>query len=751
MQELLSANEKEQLLKWADYYTGLGWPIIPVGANKKPLVSWKEYQSRLTTHDEVEGWLQQFPTMTAIGVATGAFANIVVVDVEVEGDISPYEGIDTVRARSGGRGNHFFFNHPGYDVPNSVKELAPYTDIRGDGGYIVLSPSKSEKGSYEWVKSPEQAPFAELPQHVIDYLKKSGKQTDWSRFAETDVTEGNRNNAAASYAGYLLGKHGEDEWEGVAWPMFQKWNNEHCKPSLKPRELQNIYESIKEREHAKPPQAKALARETRPSPSTRLVESMLSDDAITLFRDQYGEAFVHLPVNEHMETWPCDSREFRRFIARAFYTATEGKETLGKEAINGAINTLEGKAIFDGDQYELHVRAAKTEDGAIWYDLGDDSWRAVRITDEGWRVVDKPPILFRRFSHGDAQVVPEAGGKVEDVLKFVNVTDSDQKMLFQVYLVSTLIPGFPHPMPFVFGPQGSAKSSFSRIVRRLIDPSKLDVVSLTRHEKDLILQLDHQYLLFFDNVSEIPDWIADLLCRAITGAGVASRLLYTNSDESIRNIRTNIGINGINLSCNKPDLLERSILFELDRLERTARRPEDELYAEFEAMRPKLLGALFDAVSKALALRPNVQIDSLPRMADFASYGYAIAEAIGIGGKEFLAAYHRNINSQSGAVIDDNTVATLIREIAESEIEWIGTATTLHAKMRQMMLAKQLDDRALPATPSILSREVNKMKAPLEDERVFVGHHPTERRVLIIRAMPTIAVEDDNEAETPCP
>lgn len=749
-----SRANQDNLLKWAEYYSTRGWPIIPAAATKRPLVKWTDYQTRLTETEEVEDWLRDFPAMTAIGTATGEFSGIIVIDVEAEGDPSPYLELDTPIARSGSGGWHIFFQHPGFPVHNSVKELAPFTDIRGDGGFIILAPSSNENGSYSWIKSPHDVELAELPFHVLEFLKKDAHPTDWEQFANSDVMKGDRNNAATSYAGYLLAKHDPEDWDELVYKKLVKWNTEHCKPALSHSELNSIFTSIKAREAAKPVAAVTQLREPRTSVATRLAQGLLKNSTIEFFHDQYGEAFVRMPVGMHMETWPCNSREFRRYIAHWFYELTDGKEAATNEAIGTALNILAGKAIFDGDEHKLHVRAARSEDGAIWYDLGDSDWHAVKITKDGWTVVEnsqKVPILFRRYSHLGAQVVPKSGGKVEDVLKFVNITDPDQKILFLVYLVVAMIPGFPHPMPFVFGPQGSAKSSLSRILRKLIDPSKLDVVSLTRHEKDLLLQLAHQYFLFFDNVSDIPDWIADLLCRAITGAGVASRVLFTDSDEIIQNIRTNIGVNGINLSCNKPDLLERSILFELERMDKSVRKNEDELYAEFEAERPMILGAMFDAVAKALELQDTVKLPSLPRMADFATYGFAVAEALGIGGQNFMDAYYRNINSQSSAVVDDNLVASLLREIANTDVYWEDTASALLKKMKDMLLSKQIDDRELPPTPSALSREVNKVSTPLLDEGVHASHHPKQRRVIIIRKVDTgtdSASVADNE---PCP
>ena len=64
----------------------------------------------------------------------------------------------------------------------------------------------------------------------------------------------------------------------------------------------------------------------------------------------------------------------------------------------------------------------------------------------------------------------------------------------------------------------------------------------------------HNYICYFDNVSEIKEWISDQLCRAVTGSGFSKRELYSDDDDIIYNFRRCIGFNGINLGATKADL-----------------------------------------------------------------------------------------------------------------------------------------------------------------------------------------------------
>lgn len=534
------------------------------------------------------------------------------------------------------------------------------------------------------------------------------------------------------------------------WPKVLHWNaNVNVHPYRKENELRGMFDVLTSDEYrefrvlrsqslaeATPQSVEADQVSKGQSQSTRLVNMVLDNPEVILFKDEYEVAHAQFTVGNHKEIWSCKSGAFTRWLGGEYYRLTKGKTVAGRESVKDAISLLEGRAINECEEHRLFNRVAQTHD-AIWYDLGDSAWRAVKITKDGWEIVTDVPILFRRFSHLAPQVEPLRGGSVEDVLKFVNVTGSDNKILFLVHLVSSFIPGWPHPALYVYGPQGSAKSTLSRIDRKLIDPSKIEVVGLTRHEKELEQQLGHHTFLAFDNVSDMPDWIADLLCRAITGGGSSKRELYTNDDDVIRYIMANIGINGINIASNRADLLERSLLLKLERMSKSERKQEHELMADFELARPNILGAIFDTVAKAMALKPGIKVDELPRMADFALHGCAIAEALGVGQKAFLDAYFRNISSQSEELINDNTVATILKGIVDSHDGNFSceSPTQLFKAFKDRAFEEQIADNRLPANPSALMREINRLKTPFEEMGYKIEVHSD--RSITIRRMAT--------------
>ena len=204
--------------------------------------------------------------------------------------------------------------------------------------------------------------------------------------------------------------------------------------------------------------------------------------------------------------------------------------------------------------------------------------------------------------------------------------DEQAKLLVQTYLVTALVPDISHPIPVISG-QGAAKSTFSRVLRRLIDPAHAELLSLPTDQNELAVALARNYLPAFDNLDGMQPWQSDMLCRASTGGGISKRRLYTDDAEVVLSFRRCMVLNGIQPGVTRPDLLDRTIPFHLERMEAGQRKEEGKFWADFEEARPWLVGAMFSVLAKAMCLYPNVHLSALPRMADFCRWGYAVAEA----------------------------------------------------------------------------------------------------------------------------
>lgn len=471
----------------------------------------------------------------------------------------------------------------------------------------------------------------------------------------------------------------------------------------------------------------------RRSQADELVEIVeTAEDKPIFFKNELGEPFVNLLIVEHRETWHVRSRIFKQWLYKYFY------ERCGKvpnaEAVNSALNVISAKAVHEGDQHYLSNRAAWHE-GDIWYDLTDKKWRAVKITADGWEVVNNPLILFRRYSHQQQQVEPIRGGDARELLRFINLRDERQKLLYLTWIISCFIPDFPHPVPSKYGAQGSAKSMASKLTKKLLDPSALEIGSFPKESREFAQFLSHHWYLPFDNVSHLPEWISDMICRAVTGDGFSKRELFSDDDDIIYTFKRCISLNGINLVATRPDLLERSILFELERIPEKERKTEKKLLKEFEEARPRILGGIFDAISGALRYRPQVNLMELPRMADFTEWGCAIVQALGYAKEDFLDAYHANIRGQNEEVLTGSLIATVVRTFMEDKEEWIDTPSrtldVLKSKAVEMGIGAE-KEREWPKSAKTLTRELNKLKTNLATEGIQIeqDRSATERKLI---------------------
>ncbi len=227
-------------------------------------------------------------------------------------------------------------------------------------------------------------------------------------------------------------------------------------------------------------------------------------------------------------------------------------------------------------------------------------------------------------------------------------------------------------------------------MKNIVDPSSVDTLSFPKQFNELVQILDHHYLNLFDNVSFISNEISDILCRAVTGAGIIKRGLYKNDKDIVYKFRRGIGINGINLATTKPDFLDRSPIINLKRIEKNARKREEEIDKEFEDLKPSVLGYIFDILVKVLKYKQDHQsktIKDLPRMADFAGFAEIIARCIGYEDKEFINAYEENIDKQNDEVIEASPVAeALLLFLLELDKDnWEGTPTELYKNLEDII------------------------------------------------------------------
>jgi hypothetical protein len=394
-----------------------------------------------------------------------------------------------------------------------------------------------------------------------------------------------------------------------------------------------------------------------------------------LFHTATGTAFADIMIEGHRETWPIRSKRFRAWLRRRYYEATG--EGASAAEIRSALDLLEARAQFDAPERSVHVRTAEHA-GHIYLDLADEHWRAVEIGPEGWRVIGCPPVRFRRPAGMLPLPVPEPeqGASIEVLNSFLNLSNSNDFVLIVAWLLAALRPGGPYPLLAISGEQGSAKTVLSKLLKALIDPNVAPVRALSREERELMIAANNGYLLAFDNLSGLPNWLSDALCRLTSGGNFAVRQLYTDQEEVLFESTRPILLNGIEDVVSRPDLGDRAIFLTLPPIGETHRRPETELWREFEIARPRILGALLDAAVHGLRAIGRVQLDQLPRMADFAFWATACETALWPAGT-VARAYAANRRAAIESIAEADPLATCVRALMIDRTTWTGSASEL--------------------------------------------------------------------------
>ena len=327
-----------------------------------------------------------------------------------------------------------------------------------------------------------------------------------------------------------------------------------------------------------------------------------------LFHTSDDESFARIPVNGHLETWAIKGGGFKKWLLHGFYKR-QGKAPQS-EIFSSTIKLLDAKALFEGPLRPVWVRLADYE-GAIYLDLANEKWEAVKVTTTGWEVEADPPVCFRRPRSMLPLPYPERGGNINELRPFVNVATVQEFRLVVAYQLAAMRARGPYPIMVVNGEHGSAKSTAARVNRSLVDPNTSPLRSAPREERDLMISAINSWMLVFDNLSGMPPWLSDSFCRLSTGGGISNRELYTNGEEFILDAMRPVLLNGIDSLTERSDLADRALIFNLPQIPKENRQPEKKFWADFEKARPRILGALLDAVSMGLRNQDSVKLPIL--------------------------------------------------------------------------------------------------------------------------------------------
>ena len=463
-------------------------------------------------------------------------------------------------------------------------------------------------------------------------------------------------------------------------------------------------------EQAKPP---AAPPETHGESLLRLTQEA------EVFHTPEGDACVTLTLNGKREHHAVPSAAVERWLVHAFWRES-GKVPAAESLIN-AQKVLASRAHFEGPEVPLALRVgAEPGSRVVYVDLANEAREVVRIVPGSWEVVHDVPVRFRRPRGTAPLPVPVRGGEVAELFDFLNVIDEPDQLLVVAALTHDFLPWGPYPVKVITGEQGSAKSTCTRLLKRCVDPRSPVLGCTPKDPRDLMVIAKSTWVLSFDNLSSLPGWFSDALARLSTGGGFSTRKLHTDDEETFFESVRPVVINSIEEIANRADLLDRAVVITCPVIPDVLRREEREFWAAFEAAYPRILGALLDAVAGGLATLPEVELESAPRMADFARWGEAVCRFLGHPEGAFLEAYVGNRDGSAAAVIEDSAVAAELQGLRLAGEIWRGTCQELLDQLREQAAPSHRDSPSWPKGPRSLSTQLRRLAPALRKVGVDV-------------------------------
>jgi hypothetical protein len=484
--------------------------------------------------------------------------------------------------------------------------------------------------------------------------------------------------------------------------------------------------------------------EARPVDAPQATESVLDGllrVALTsrFFRSADGQYHAKVPFKNSHVIFGLRTTGFRAWLIESF--RRERGQLPSDSAVRHALRVIEGRATFEETTPAIHVRVGlEREDRCeeFYLDLGDASERAVRINAAEWTVVDSPPVYFKRPAGFLPLPIPSREGSIDLLRRYANLDEADFRLLVG-WMAAALVPEGPYPILAIHGEQGSAKTTLAKVVAALIDPQASDALSEPRSTRDLVATALGGWLLVYDNISAIPQWLSDGFCRLATGGGFAGRALYSDQERHVMHAQRPVILNGIDDFVHREDLADRCIHLNAPPIDPANRRRAAEILRSFRVDRPAILGGLLDALVGGLRERSSIQLAELPRMADFACLGESVGRALGWPEGTFLAAYTANRLEAAVAALEESVLATVLLDSAAlgGLANWTLSATEMLEQLAEDVPARVRASSRWPKSPRAFTNELRRIAPLLRMRGISVDFTRTPHtRLITIHADP---------------
>jgi hypothetical protein len=515
---------------------------------------------------------------------------------------------------------------------------------------------------------------------------------------------------------------------------------------------------------------------------TQILLELAKDATLAHTADQVGLA--RYPMNGHIETAELESKRFKQWLRYLYYKET-GSAPQSK-SLDGAINTLIARAVFDGPEVATYIRVGFSDQTTWYLDRGGPDWSAIEITAAGWRLVASPPVWFIRPADIQALPEPSHGGSIEALRPFMNLrkqarpvravaaakrrrrkangadeTDGavgadDDFVLSIGWMLCTFHPSISYPTMVLIGSQDAGKTTEERVHQRVMDPCVSETRELPTDPKEIAVGAQRHWIQPFDNSSPFKDNVNDALCRLATGGSRIDRELYTNGGEFLFHSRRPVILTGILDIVTRADLVSRAWIRELVSIPDEERRLDTEIWADFSLAHPSILGAFLDAVVHGLG-QPMIRPRKLTRMADAIVWVSRCEAAFGWAPGTFNAACERNAANNLNILLGNDPVIEAVRTLLadlppgpDGSKLWEGLTESLLAALRQKLGEGVYRSRGLPMRTNVLSGCLRRAAPALRKVGItaYTWHTMQGSRAVLFMAGPETGLRN-HSAQTP--
>jgi len=453
-----------------------------------------------------------------------------------------------------------------------------------------------------------------------------------------------------------------------------------------------------------------------PSVLDELVDLARSQCQLTHDADRNAVAVIPMPGRQ--EVWRVYSTGYEEWLRAAYWRAKEAG--VPETTMKSALATIAAAAINDGDEVEIHLRAAREGD-CYYLDLCDEHWRVVYVTPRGWQLLDHSPVLFTRTQSMRPLPEPESGGDIGLLWQHANIP-TNRRVIVLTWLLDSFRPDTPFPVLELVGEQGSAKSTTQAVLRSLVDPNKVMLRGRPKTVEDIFVAAANNWLVSYENLSGLTVEQQDAFCTLSTGGGFASRQLYTNGEEHVMETKRPVVLNGIAVVATRPDLIDRVIHVDMPVIAPDSRKDDADTQTAWERDRPWVFGALLDLFADALRILPTVTLTHKQRMADFERFGEAVARALGFEPGEFQCQYAELVRAGIDRALESNAVAQVLDKYFEERLSpwnWQGTAGQLY----DLLNNQNIPDRSTwPRSPKGLADQLRRIAPAYRAKGIEISH-----------------------------